>query len=75
MNSLLRLAGFVAIGVAAATATGVICQLAKRNRLMKRLLEVSNQGYETAPDIIFPGKQHSAQNKNLKYGPYIPKYF
>ena len=75
MKSLFRLTGFVAIGLAAATATGVIYELGRRNRLMKRLLKVSNEGYETAPDIIFPDKKHGEQHKNLKYGPYIPKYF
>ncbi len=75
MKSLFRLAGFTVIGLAAATATGVIYELSKRNRLMKKLLEVSNEGYETAPDIIFPDKTHSKQPDNLKYGPYIPKYF
>lgn len=75
MKSLFRLTGFVAIGLAAATVTGVMLELGKRNRLMKRLLEVSNEGYETAPDIIFPDRKHAEPHKNLKYGPYIPKYF
>ena len=74
MKSIFRLAGFVTIGLAAATATGVIYELAKRNRLMKRLLEVSNEGYETAPDIIFPDRLHANQPDNLKYWPYIPRY-
>lgn len=76
MKNLLRIAGFTAIGLAAATATGVIYELGRRNKLMKKLLQVSNEGYETAPDIIFPNDQkHSKQSDNLKYGPYIPKYF
>ena len=75
MKNLLRLAGFVTIGLAAATATGVIYELGRRNKLMKRLLEVSNQGYETAPDIIYPDQKHAKQPDDLKYGPYIPKYF
>lgn len=74
MKSVLRLAGFVTIGLAAATATGVIYELAKRNKMMKRLLQVSNEGYETAPDIIYPDRIHGKQPDNLKYGPYIPKY-
>jgi len=75
MKSVFRLAGFVTIGLAAATVTGVICELSKRNKLMKRLLKVSNEGYETAPDIMFPSKKLSQQPDKLKYGPYIPKYF
>lgn len=75
MNSLARLAGFVVIGLAVTTATGVICELGRRNKLMKRLLKVSNEGYETASDIIYPERLHDKQPDNLKYGPYIPKYF
>jgi hypothetical protein len=76
MKNIFRLAGFVAIGLVAATATGVICELNKRNKLMKKLLEVSNLGYEAAPDIVFSNdKPHSEkQPNNLKYGPYVPNY-
>jgi hypothetical protein len=61
----------------AATATGVICELSKRNKFMKKLLEVSDLGYETAPDIVFSDtKLHSKkQPEDLKYGPYVPNYF
>ena len=75
MNNLLRFVGFAAIGLAAATATGVIYELSRRNRLMKRLLQVSNEGYETAPDIVFPERLNEKQPGNLKYGPYIPKHY
>ena len=36
----------------------------------RRLVQVSNEGYETAPDILFPGKSHS--EPRLHYGPVIP---
>lgn len=74
MKSVFRLAGFVTIGLTAAAVTGLIYELGKRNRLMKRLLDVSNQGYETAQDIIYPDAFKSKQPDNLKYGPYIPNY-
>ncbi|MFV0606556.1 MAG: hypothetical protein ACK5NK_12015 [Niabella sp.] len=75
MKTVIRFTGFVTIGVAAATVTGLVCELSRRNKLMKKLLEVSNQGYETAPDIMFPDRKlHEKQPQRLKYGPYIPKY-
>lgn len=75
MDRIIRFAGFVMVGLASATVTGVICELGRRNKMMKRLLKVSNEGYETAPDIVYPNRLHEDQPDDLKYGPYIPKYF
>lgn len=75
MEKLVRLAGYTMVGIAAAAATGVICELSRRNKIMKKLLMVSNEGYETAHDIIFPHKEDEKQPEDLKYGPYIPNYF
>jgi hypothetical protein len=76
MKNIFRFAGFITIGLVAATATSVIIELSKRNKFMKKLLEVSDLGYETAPDIVFSeDKPQSEQPEDLKYGPYIPKYF
>ena len=39
---------------------------------MKRLLETSNEGYETAHDIIYPEKGNYRRTKKLRYGPIYP---
>lgn len=36
----------------------------------KRARKVSDEGYETAHDILFPGKKKS---EKLQYGPVLPK--
>lgn len=69
-----RFIGFVLIGLAATTVTGVICQV-RRHRLLKSLLtDAANDGYEVAYDIKYPNVRGLRQKqKDLKYGPVIPK--
>jgi hypothetical protein len=51
--------------------TGLLIYAAKRQKKTQQMLaEISDQGYETAPDIIFPGKEK--RNSKLKYGPVLP---
>ncbi len=62
----------LAIALAAIGAAALTVYLIKRNHhnRHKMLAQVSDEGYETAEDILFPGK--SSSNK-LHYGPVIPK--
>lgn len=53
-----------AIGTAALTV-----YLIRRKNTRKMLTHISNEGYETAPDILFPGKRGSSK---LHYGPVLP---
>jgi len=56
---------------AVATATGLLIsnvRTKKRNKCM--LNAVSNEGYETAGDILFPEKE--GPDKGLHYGPVLP---
>lgn len=68
MNKTYRLLGFVLLGVAASTVTGIVCE-AKRRRNLRRLIDAANEGYETAHDIIYPGQNASYQSRKLRYGP------
>lgn len=54
-----------ALGAAALTAYFV-----RRMDTKRMLAQVSDEGYETAPDILFPDKE---VNGNLHYGPVIPQ--
>jgi len=54
-----------AIGTAALVIYVTRCVKTKR-----MLVKVSDEGYETAPDILFPGKDNT--RKDLRYGPVLP---
>ena len=54
-----------AIGTAAITYS-----LIQRANAKKRLVTISDEGYETASDILFPGKPVGSK---LHYGPVIPR--
>jgi hypothetical protein len=45
-----------AIVIASIIAAGIMVYSVKKNRLEKRLMSVSDAGYETAHDILFPLK-------------------
>ena len=50
---------------------GLLIYAATRHKKTKRMLtEIADEGYETAPDVMFPGKVKS--NSKLQYGPVIP---
>lgn len=58
---------FITITAVAAVATFAVVQ---RNQQRKKLKKVSNEGYETAMDIMYP--DHAYSNR-LKYGPVLPE--
>ncbi|MCD2424100.1 hypothetical protein LQ567_15075 [Niabella pedocola] len=70
MKNTYRLIGFVILGIAASAVTGAVCEARRRNA-MRRLLDTANEGYETAHDIIYPGKGQR-RAKKLRYGPVYP---
>lgn len=55
---------------AACSAIAATYILHKKRERKKMLEQVADEGYETAPDILFPGKRSSSQ---LRYGPVIPQ--
>ena len=52
-----------------ATAAAIVFLLS-RIKTKRMLHQISDEGYETAHDILFPGK--SIKSKGLQYGPVIP---
>jgi hypothetical protein len=61
----------LALGMAAAATTGyMIYRLIHRYKATNRLKQVSDEGYETAPDVLYP-RRKSGTGK-VKYGPVYP---
>lgn len=54
-----------------AIVTGFIVFAVRRHRLNQRNARVAEEGYETAGDILYPGKRH--KRKKLHYGPVLPQ--
>jgi len=56
------------IAVAAGFTIGLF--IVRRINTRQMLNKVSDEGYETAHDILFP--KYSKRGKNLRYGPVLP---
>jgi hypothetical protein len=50
--------------------TGLVIYRIRSRNTGEMLSKVSEEGYETAHDVLFPTK--SKRGKNLQYGPVIP---
>ena len=62
----------LAVGIAAAaTAAILVYRLVRSLQHHGRLRQVSNEGYETAHDVLFPKNEN--EYRNLKYGPVLPE--
>ena len=66
----MKLSHKIALGLCIVVTTGVILHLAKRSRTTRMLSQISDEGYETAHDILFPGQKIGT--RALHYGPVIP---
>ena len=60
----------IILGVAALAATAFLIYTVRRKNARKRLTVVSDEGYETAHDVLFPNKK--TRIENLRYGPVLP---
>lgn len=58
--------------LAAIALTGLLVYAVRSNNTKRRIYRVSDEGYETAADLLFPktGKRF----KNLHYGPVLPHH-
>jgi len=52
--------------------TGILLYILSNRRSdnTRMLNQISDEGYETAQDVLFPGK--NIQQKNLHFGPVLP---
>ena len=60
----------VLLGFTAVTLTTTLIYLTRSLNTRCRLARISNEGYETAHDILYPTKYNRA--KRLHYGPVLP---
>ena len=60
------------VAIIAITVVGGLSYLIRKNNSSRILNKVSDEGYETAHDILYP--YESKRNKNLRYGPVIPAH-
>lgn len=61
------------VGLGTTIAIGVIVvYFARRNKSNRRHARVAEEGYETADDILFPGKR--PRSRRFHYGPVFPRF-
>ena len=59
-------------GVAAIAAAGLLIYAVRKGNTKKRMVEVADEGYETAADVLHP--KTNKRFKNLHYGPVLPHH-
>ncbi len=57
---------------AAIVFTGVLVYKSRKANTKKRIMQVSNEGYETAPDVLYP--RENKRFKKLHLGPVLPHH-
>ena len=60
----------ITLALAAIGTAALVIYLTRYVKTKHILKQVSEEGYETASDILFPGKDATA--KDLRYGPVLP---
>jgi hypothetical protein len=67
----MKLVGKIALSLAILAVAGlVVCVATKRSDTNDMLDQIADEGYETATDVLFPGKKLTG--RKLRYGPTIP---
>ncbi len=62
----------ILLAFAAATLAGVVIYMARhRRKTCDELNQVANEGYETAHDVLFPGRPKKRRQR-VHYGPVLP---
>jgi len=60
----------ISLGLAVVGTAAIVIYFARRISAKRMLIKISDEGYETAHDILFPNK--SATGQPLRYGPVLP---
>lgn len=60
----------ILIGLTAVAIAGILIYRKRNRDTGDERIKVSDEGYETAHDVLFPSK--SKTGRDLKYGPIIP---
>ena len=67
----MKLSFTILAGIGVLTITAAVVMVAKGFNQGRRLSHVSNEGYETAHDILYPDK--NLRRNRLHYGPVLPQ--
>lgn len=59
----------ITLSLLAVAATGVLISRLRRSRRTRMRTDIANEGYETAPDILYPDRRRS---NDEHYGPVLP---
>lgn len=59
------------VGITAIAIVGLVVYRRRSRDMGHMLRRVSDEGYETAPDVLFPNG--SRRGRDLRYGPVIPR--
>jgi len=59
----------ILVGIGALALTGLLIFSFRRAQSKKRLRDISDEGYETAHDVLYPTKRKSYKTH---YGPVLP---
>jgi hypothetical protein len=66
---LMKKATTISLSLIAVAATGVLIYRARRRRQLQMRDTIANEGYETAPDILYPSRRRGLDEL---YGPVLP---
>ena len=61
----------VLAGVTALVSAAILIQLTRKCSNESRLSDISEEGYETAHDILYPNRDNKGK---LHYGPVLPQH-
>lgn len=66
----MKISKIIRVGLTLVAVAGVAVYITKKIERKNMLSQIADEGYETAHDILFPGK--SFESDKLQYGPVIP---
>lgn len=66
----MKISKIIGMGLAIVAVAGVAVYIVKKIERKNMLNQIADEGYETAHDILFPGKTFASDK--LQYGPVIP---
>ena len=69
-NNIMKNTSKITLGLAAIGAAAIVIYIVRRINIKRMLVQVSDEGYETAHDILFPGKSNAGNES--RYGPVLP---
>lgn len=70
-NNIMKNNSKITLALAAVATAALVIYLTRCVNAKRMLVKVADEGYETAHDILYPGKDNGG--KELRYGPTLPR--